>query len=289
MKSVAHIKHEHGGHWVGDGFPVRSIFSYNDLASALSPFLLMDYAGPHQFAPTNERRGVGAHPHRGFETVTIVYDGEVEHKDSAGGGGRIGPGDVQWMTAASGVVHQEYHGENLARDGGPFEMVQLWVNLAASNKMAAPRYQTITDASIPRLAIDGGEIRVIAGAQGETKGPALTFSPMNVFDVALKAGHSTVLDAPGGWTAAVLVLRGELDFGREKAGAGSFVIFDRAGAGLALTASADARLLVLAGEPIDEPIAAYGPFVMNTRAEIEQAIADFNAGRMGRIVEEAEA
>ena len=287
MKTPAYIKRDHASHWVGDGFPVRSIFSYNDLASHLSPFLLMDYGGPHKFAPTNERRGVGAHPHRGFETVTIVYDGEVEHKDSAGGGGRIGPGDVQWMTAAAGVVHQEYHGENLARNGGPFEMVQLWVNLAAKHKMAAPRYQTITDAAIPRLEIPGGSIRVIAGAQGAARGPALTFSPMNVLDVSLKAGHAPVVDAPGGWTGAGLVLRGALDLGRESAKAGDFIIFERQGAGLELTATADARLLVLTGEPIDEPIAAYGPFVMNTRAEIQQAIVDFNAGRMGRIVEEA--
>ncbi len=287
MKKPAYIKREHAAHWVGDGFPVRSIFSYNDLATQLSPFLLMDYGGPHKFAPTNERRGVGAHPHRGFETVTIVYDGEVEHKDSAGGGGRIGPGDVQWMTAASGVVHQEYHAPDFARAGGAFEMVQLWVNLAAQHKMAPPRYQTITDAAIPHVEIPGGEIRVIAGAQGQVKGPALTFSPMNVLDVKLTAGHSTVVDAPGGWTAAVLVLRGELDLGGETAGAGAFVIYERQGAGLALTAKADTRMLVLTGEPIDEPIAAYGPFVMNTRAEIEQAIRDFNAGRMGRIVEEA--
>lgn len=286
MKPLAFVKREHASHWVGDGFPVRSVFSYNDLATALSPFLLMDYGGPHQFAPTNERRGVGAHPHRGFETVTIVYDGEVEHKDSAGGGGRIGPGDVQWMTAASGVVHQEYHGENLARNGGPFEMVQLWVNLAAKHKMAAPRYQTLTDAAIPRLDVPGGSIRVIAGEQNGARGPALTFSPMNVLDVTVAAGNSVIVDAPGGWTAAVLVLRGELDLGRERAGEGAFAIFERQGAGLALTATADARVLVLTGEPIDEPIAAYGPFVMNTRAEIQQAIVDFNAGRMGRIVEE---
>ena len=287
MKSPAFIKREHAAHWVGDGFPVRSVFSYNDLAAQLSPFLLMDYGGPHRFEPTNERRGVGAHPHRGFETVTIVYDGEVEHKDSAGGGGRIGRGDVQWMTAASGVVHQEYHGEAFARDGGPFEMVQLWVNLAARHKMAPPRYQTLTDQAIPRVAVPGGEVRVIAGAHDGVKGPALTFSPMNVLDVTLKAGHDLVVDAPGGWTSAVLVLRGALDFRPEGAKAGDFVIFERKGAGLHLTATAYARLLVLTGEPIDEPIAAYGPFVMNTREEIQQAIVDFNAGRMGRIVEEA--
>ncbi len=256
MKALAGVKREHGAHWVGDGFPVRSIFSYNDLAAALSPFLLMDYAGPHQFAPTTQRRGVGAHPHRGFETVTIVYDGEVEHKDSAGGGGRIGRGDVQWMTAASGVIHQEYHGETMAREGGPFEMVQLWVNLAGKHKMSPPRYQTLTDAAIPRIETPGGSIRVIAGQQDGATGPAQTFSPMNVLDVAVTAGHSIAVDAPEGWTAAVLVLRGELDLGEEKAGAGAFAIFERGGEGLTLTASADARVLVLTGEPIDEPIAA---------------------------------
>jgi len=288
MKQVQFIKRDHPSHWVGDGFPVRSVFSYNDIAAEMSPFLLLDYGGPADFPPTTARKGVGEHPHRGFETVTIVYDGEVEHRDSSGGGGLIGKGDVQWMTAASGVVHQEYHGPNMARDGGRFEMVQLWVNLHAANKMAAPRYQTIRDADIPRVDLgQGGSVRVIAGAFGAAKGPALTFSPMDVLDIALAAGQTVAIDAPRRHTAAVLVLRGSLALpGGEVAQPADLVSFTRDGSGVTLTASADTRLLFLGGEPIEEPIVAYGPFVMNTRDEIRQAMVDYQAGKMGSIAPE---
>ncbi len=192
MKEIAFIKRSSGSHWVGDGFPVRTIFSYQDIAAEMSPFLLMDYAGPVDFTPTSERRGVGQHPHRGFETVTLVYAGGVSHRDSSGGGGTIGPGDVQWMTAASGLIHDEYHSSDFARQGGAFEMVQLWVNLPAKDKMAAPGYQGLTADQIPIVALpqEAGTARIIAGRLDDTRGAARTFTPMNVWDLRLQAGRS---------------------------------------------------------------------------------------------------
>lgn len=269
-------------HWVGDGFPVRSLFSYQTLGAHVSPFLLLDYAGPYTFAPTEDRRGVGAHPHRGFETVTIVYEGEVEHRDSAGNGGVIGPGDVQWMTAGGGVIHEEYHSAAFARTGGPFRMVQLWVNLPARDKMAPPRYQAILKASIPtvRLPHDAGEARVIAGDYEGAKGPASTFTPINVWDMRLGADAGLKLDLPEGHTAMLVVLGGRLVVGgQHEAGEGEMVLLEREGADVAIRAKEGAALLVLTGEPIDEPIVGYGPFVMNTQAEIRKAADDFNAGR----------
>src|SRR6266850_811493 len=188
-KKLRCIQRSADRHWVGDGFPVRTLFSYPNLGPVLSPFLLLDYAGPREFTPTDERRGVGEHPHRGFETVTIVYAGEVEHRDSSGGGGRIGPGDVQWMTAASGLVHEEFHGHDFARRGGMFEMVQLWVNLPAKDKMAPPRYQGILNGQIPTVALPNGQgtVRVIAGAFAGTTGPAKTFTPIHVWDLRLSS------------------------------------------------------------------------------------------------------
>ncbi len=286
MKKLSFIQRNNERHWVGDGFPVRSIFSYNDRAADFSPFLLLDYAGPATFEPTTKRRGVGDHPHRGFETVTIVYDGEVEHRDSAGGGGVIGPGDVQWMTAASGIVHQEFHGPNFAKTGGPFEMIQLWVNLAAKDKKAAPGYQNITSAQIPSVHLpDGaGRVRVIAGHYGAAKGPAHTFSPMNVWDVRLNAGKSAQFTVIEGHTTAILVLKGRIKLaGGKEIGEAEIAVLERKGDTFAFEALKDATLLVLTGEPIDEPVVGYGPFVMNSEAEIRQAIDDFNTGKMGRI------
>ena len=286
MKTVSFIQRNAGGHWVGDGFPVRNLFSYNDRPERFSPFLMLDYGGPTRFEPTTKQRGVGQHPHRGFETVTIVYDGEVSHLDSSGGGGTIGPGEVQWMTAASGIVHEEYHGERLAKEGGPFEMVQLWVNLPARDKMAAPGYQGITRDQIPEVALaDGaGVARIIAGDLHGTQGPARTFTPMQVWDLRLKAGHRVTLPAAAGHTTAPLVLRGRLrlDDGQE-VGAAQMPVFSREGADVRLDVLEDATVLWLTGEPIDEPVVGYGPFVMNTEAEIHQAFADFQSGRMGRI------
>ena len=273
------------GHWVGDGFPVRSLFSYNSLDRHISPFLLLDYAGPHYFAPTTDRRGVGQHPHRGFETVTIVYDGEVEHRDSAGNGGVIGPGDVQWMTAASGILHEEYHSAAFAKTGGPFKMMQLWVNLPAKDKMAPSGYQGITNADIPVVELDGGAgvARVIAGDFGGVKGPARTFTPINVWDLRLARDADIALSLPEGHTAMLVVLGGHLTVeGKQEVGEAEMLMLSREGSEVHLRANGNTTILVLTGEPIDEPIVGYGPFVMNTEAEIRQAIDDVNSGRFAK-------
>lgn len=286
MKRVQGIYSTPHTHWVGDGFPVRSLFSYESHGKALSPFLLLDHAGPAQFDPTERRRGVGQHPHRGFETVTIVYAGEVSHRDSTGQGGLIGPGDVQWMTAGAGIVHEEFHGEGFARLGGELEMVQLWVNLPARDKFAPPSYQAITSAGIPvvKLADGAGTARIIAGELGANRGPAKTFTPMNVWDLRLVRDGVAELPLPDGWTAAVVVLRGTvLVNGHALARDGQLVVLDRAGISVSIEANNDAVVLLLAGEPIDESIVGYGPFVMNSEAEIVQAIEDFNSGRFGVI------
>lgn len=273
-------------HWVGDGFPVRSLFSYNSLGQHISPFLLLDYAGPRYFEPTEDRRGVGQHPHRGFETVTIVYDGEVEHRDSAGNGGVIGPGDVQWMTAAGGIIHEEYHSPAFAKTGGPFRMVQLWVNLPAKDKMAPAGYQGITSADIPVLDLPegAGKARIIAGELAGAKGPARTFTPINVWDVRLVRDADVTLDLPEGHTVILVVLGGHVtvsqpDGDGQQAGEAEALLLSRDGASVKIHADGDATMLVLTGEPIDEPIAGYGPFVMNTEDEIRQAVDDFNNGR----------
>ncbi|WP_322520707.1 pirin family protein [Guyparkeria halophila] len=285
MKTVSLIKRSNGSHLVGDGFPVRNIFSYHDLARELSPFVLMDYAGPADFEPTDARRGVGAHPHRGFETVTIVYAGGVSHRDSGGGGGTIGPGDVQWMTAGSGVEHEEFHSPEYARRGGPFEMVQLWVNLPARDKTTPPAYQGITDADIPEVMLPGGAgaVRLIAGEYANVPGAADTFTPMNVWDMRLDAGHEVSFRLPEGHTTALFVLEGEIRIDDQRVGDAELAIMERDGSELAFEVNTEARVLLLGGEPIDEPIAAQGPFVMNSQTEITQAINDYQAGRFGRI------
>jgi hypothetical protein len=288
MKKVLGIYSSPRPHWVGNGFPVRSLFSYDTLGQHVSPFLLLDYAGPAEFKPAStpsERRGVGTHPHRGFETVTIVYKGEVAHQDSTGSGGVIGPGDVQWMTAASGILHEEFHSPAFTQQGGTLEMVQLWVNLPAKDKMAAPRYQGIVDPQIPAVALpnDAGSVRVIAGNYDGNQGPARTFTPINVWDVRLGQGKDAALTLPEGHTAAVVVLHGTLLVNGEVVREAQMVLLEREGDGLSLEANSEATLLVLSGEPINEPIVGHGPFVMNTQAEIATAMADFNAGRFGRI------
>lgn len=286
MKKIVASYSAPRAHWVGNGFPVRSLFSYNSHGAHLSPFLLLDYAGPAQFTPSDQPRGVGQHPHRGFETVTIVYEGEVEHRDSTGAGGLIGPGDVQWMTAASGILHEEFHSPAFTQRGGTLEMVQLWVNLPARDKLAAPRYQTLQDARIPSVPLPGGagQVRVIAGAFDGQSGPAQTFTPVDVWDVRLRQGHVARLDTPAGHTLALVVLHGTvLVNGQEVVREAQMVQFERAGSGVEIEANSDATLLLLGGEPIDEPIVGHGPFVMNTQAEIVEAINDFNAGRFGEM------
>jgi redox-sensitive bicupin YhaK (pirin superfamily) len=273
------------GHWVGDGFPVRTIFAY-DNAREVSPFLLLDYAGPLNFPPSEKRRGVGEHPHRGFETVTILYSGEVEHRDSGGNAGKIGPGDVQWMTAGSGVVHEEMHSHDFSRRGGTFEAIQLWVNLPARHKMTAPRYQTLLSRDIPvvDLAEGAGTARIIAGSYAGASGPARTFTPVNLWDVRLKGGKGALLELPRGQMAAVFVLKGAVAVnGSAKLGSAEFVTFGRAGDAIRVDANEDSTLLILGGEPIDEPVVGYGPFVMNEAIEIQQAIEDYRSGRMGHL------
>ncbi len=286
MKKILGIYSSSSSHWVGDGFPVRTLFSYNSLAQRISPFLMLDYAGPAHFAPASQPRGVGQHPHRGFETVTIVYQGELEHRDSTGGGGRIGPGDVQWMTAASGILHEEFHSQAFTRSGGTLEMVQLWVNLPARDKMTAPGYQTLPDSDIPSVALpdDAGGVRVIAGEFDGHRGPARTFTPMDVWDLRLRQGRRTALTIAAGRTLALIVLRGTvLVNGDQVARAAQMVLLDSEGVDVSLEANSDATVLLLSGEPIDEPVVSYGPFVMNTQEEIAQAMQDFNSGRFGRM------
>jgi quercetin 2,3-dioxygenase len=288
VKKLSFIQRNNQRHWVGDGFPVRSIFSYNDRAAEFSPFLLLDYAGPATFPPTTQRKGVGEHPHRGFETVTIVYDGEVEHRDSSGGGGVIGPGDVQWMTAAGGLVHEEYHGAGYAKRGGPFEMVQLWVNLPAKHKMTTPGYQGITSAQIPRVELpdSAGSVRVIAGNYEGTKGPARTFTPVNVWDVRVNKGKRATFNVPAGYTTALLVLRGGVRLADgESVGEAELAMLERSGETFTVEASENTTLLLLNGQPLNEPVVGHGPFVMNTRAEIQQAIIDYQNGKMGQMAE----
>jgi len=275
------------GHWVGDGFPVRSLFSYDRMgASNISPFLLLDYAGPSEFPPAQRPRGVGQHPHRGFETVTVVYSGELEHRDTSGAGGLIGEGDVQWMTAGAGIVHEEFHSQQFTEQGGLLKMVQLWVNLPASAKDTPAAYQTLLNKDIPRVSLedDGGTLRVIAGEYLEHKGPANTFTPINVWDLRLEPGARVNLPVPEGYTTLVAVLNGsvqinETDILRDA----ELASLDREGQEVVLESNNDARLLVLSGEPIDEPVVGYGPFVMNTEGEIKQAMLDFQSGKFGAL------
>jgi hypothetical protein len=283
MKKIAQVLKSQGGHWVGDGFPVRSLFSYDHEAQENSPFLLFDYAGPYNFAPAVTPRGVGQHPHRGFETVTIAYEGEVAHRDSTGGGGTIKPGDVQWMTAAGGIIHEEFHSPAFTKTGGPFRMVQLWVNLPAKDKMSKAGYQGIASNDIPlvNLPNDAGTARIIAGAFADARGPARTFSPINLWDVRLKAGADATLDLPEGHTAMIAVLSGHVTVDGTGAGEAEIIRFTREGAQAKVHADGDAVLLVMTGQPLNEPVVGHGPFVMTSAAEIHQAITDFNSGRFG--------
>jgi len=286
MKKILGVYSAPRPHWVGDGFPVRSLFGYDGLGKHLSPFLLLDHAAPSEFAPAAKPRGVGQHPHRGFETVTIVYQGEVEHRDSTGAGGLIGPGDVQWMTAAGGIVHEEFHSKAFTERGGMMEMVQLWVNLPARDKMAAPGYQTLLDARIPAvdLPAGAGRVRVIAGEYDGQRGPARTFTPIDVRDIRLVRDGIARFEATPGHTLALVILHGTVRInGAEVAREGQLVHFARDGSPVEIEANSDATVLWLSGEPIDEPIVGYGPFVMNSEDEIRQAIIDFNSGRFGSV------
>lgn len=271
-------------HWVGDGFRVKSVITPNGNPRLQSPFLLLDHAAPRYFEPAAERRGVGEHPHRGFETVTFAYRGEIEHRDSSGGGGVIGPGDVQWMTAAGGVVHEEKHSHQFTAQGGEMEMVQLWVNLPAKQKRSQPGYQALLDKDFPRLQLGAAKARLIAGALGSERGPAFTHTPMTVLDMSFGEAGEAELELPRDFTALLFTLEGELRAGDQTLAAGQLGALGRGESNLVrLRAGRGTRALVLAGEPIDEPVASYGPFVMNTQAEIYEAIQDYQSGKMGHL------
>ena len=282
MKNMIRVNRGTGGHWVGDGFPVNTMFSYDTQGTEISPFLLLDYAGPADFEPSDKPRGVEQHPHRGFETVTIVYQGEVEHSDNAGNAGKVGPGDVQWMTAARGILHEEMHGRDFTQKGGTLEMIQLWVNLPAKDKMSDPHYQEILSGDIPVVDLPegSGSLRLIAGDYNGSQGTAKTFTPINLWDMRLKAGHKTDLVVPEGHNTSVLVLSGKLRVnGEENLGAKELALFEREGEMIALETQEDAIVLLMSGEPIEEPIVGRGPFVMNTHDEIRTAMNDYAAGR----------
>lgn len=285
-KQLTRIHQSSQTHWVGNGFPVRSVFSYDDLGRELSPFLLLDYAAPHEFSATDQRRGVGAHPHKGFETVTICYQGELEHRDSSGGGGTIGPGDVQWMTAGGGIIHEEFHSQGFAQRGGTLQMVQLWVNLRSQDKGQPARYQTLPAQQMAIVALpnDMGTVHVIAGEYNEHRGPAETFTPINLWDVRANRGSGVQLPVPDGHTTTLFVIAGAITFpGDRQAAEGDLAMFARAGDAIEFHATDDSVLLLMDGLPIDEPIVGKGPFVMNTEAEIQQAFAEFRAGAMGQL------
>ena len=284
MKQLHRMTRTDESHWVGDGFPVRSLFSYNTPDAEMSPFLMLDYAGPMEFPPAAKPRGVGMHPHRGFETVTILYRGEVEHRDTVGHGGMIGPGDVQWMTAAKGLLHEEMHSAAFTRQGGVFEAIQLWVNLPAEYKMIAPHYQSILNDRIPVQKLDrhGSFIRIIAGDYQGIKGQASTYTPINLWDLRLSEGHTLELDFPENHTTMLFALKGSVKINNASTlNDVELAFFEREGTKVTLTALKDTTLLVMNGAAINEPIAGSGPFVMNTQEEIQLAIKDFNAGDFG--------
>lgn len=284
MKKLINVTRDIQQHWVGNGFPVRSLFSYAE-GHQFDPFLLLDYAGPHEFAPAIGKRGVDVHPHKGFETVTILYQGELAHRDSSGGNGRLGPGDVQWMTAGKGIVHEEYHSEEFTRQGGLLEMVQLWVNLPANDKSTAATYQDLRDAQFQRVrfADQAGEVRIIAGEFQGVAGAARTFSPINVWDITLNSNSVADLIVPDGHTCILVVQKGNIQANGNAINSVELALFDREGKMIKLESESKARLLVLTGEPLNEPVVGHGPFVMNTREEIQNALRDYQAGKMGRL------
>ncbi|MFT3925960.1 MAG: pirin family protein [Myxococcales bacterium] len=285
LRGVDRVLTSPGEHWVGDGFRVHGVLSPAGNPRLQSPFLLLDHASVRRFEPTDRQRGVGEHPHRGFETVTFAYKGEIAHRDSSGGGGLIGPGDVQWMTAASGVVHEELHSKRFTEQGGDMEMVQLWVNLPAKDKMSTPGYQPLLDKDFPRLSVGAAEARLIAGSLQDHKGPAMTHTPITIFDLRFDRDGLAEFELPKGYTSLLFNLEGKLLIGSDQkpTGVGAMAFMSRDEGVVRVRGEKDARLLVLSGEPIDEPVASYGPFVMNTRQELEQAFVDYQSGKMGHL------
>jgi len=286
LRSVEGVHSSTTFHWVGNGFHVSTYFPSEHLPpERVSPFVLMDYGPPKPFTPlARGKRGVGWHPHRGFETVTLAWEGAVAHRDNAGHAGIIGPGDVQWMTAGQGIFHEEYHEEEFSRRGGNMHMMQLWVNLPRKDKAATPGYQPITDADIPRVPLaGGGEVRVIAGTYGDARGPAHTFTPITMLDVTLQPGARLPVTLPASYNALAVVAQGRVQAGDSTAATGELVLFGNDADRLELTATQASHVIILAGQPLDEPVVAYGPFVMNTFDEIRQAFVDVNSGKFGPI------
>lgn len=273
-------------HFVGDGFRVHNFIpsAYRMDMQRMNPFIMLDYNSTHNFPPSDQPKGVGVHPHRGFETVTIAYKGKVQHHDSSGGGGIIGEGDVQWMTAASGVLHKEYHEEEWSKKGGDFQMVQLWVNLPKKDKMSAPKYQAIKYEDINRYELENnaGNIEVIAGEYKGTKGPASTFTAIHMLNAKLNKGGKAVFQFPAHYNTTLLVLEGSIVInGKEETPANHMALMSNDGEAFEIEARDEAVVLILSGEPINEPIAAHGPFVMNTQEELMEAFNDFNNGKFG--------
>ncbi len=287
LREVQQIHRPGAEHWVGDGFWVSTVFSpFQVEPDSISPFLLLDHGAPRIFEPAKVSRGVGAHPHRGFETVTFAYQGEVDHRDSAGGGGRIYPGDVQWMTAASGVVHEEKHSQRFTEQGGTFEMVQLWVNLPATHKMTHPRYQALVDGRFPRKSFGDAVARVIAGDVEGSRGPAKTHTPVTLFDLRFDRAGEASFNSVSDHTLLMVALQGSLQLpGGKTLPERHLAVFRRDGVASRVTvgASGPAKALVLSGKPLGEPVVAHGPFVMNTREQINQAMRDYRAGKMGAL------
>lgn len=287
MRNVSKIYNPKSSHWVGDGFLVYPLFTHMDeVDKGTNPFLMLDYAAPQYFEPNNRQpRGVGEHPHKGFETVTIAYAGEVEHRDSTGGGGVIKQGDVQWMTAGAGVTHQEFHSKEFSQKGGLFEMVQLWVNLPKAHKNTQPKYQHLPKECIPVVSMGDGEARIIAGEYENTRGTASTFTSLNVWDISIKEDGKITLDLPASHNLSLVILRGNVIINNsQKASETQLVRFENASGAVIIKAmGGEAKILLLSGEPIDEPVVGYGPFVMNTKEEINQAIDDYRRGEFGQI------
>ena len=284
-KEVQQILPPPAPHMVGDGFRVHNFFPGGNISNKrMSPFFMLDYNSKIDFSPSDTPRGVGVHPHRGFETVTIAYHGKVAHHDSTGLSGVISEGDVQWMTAASGILHKEYHEEQFSKTGGLFQMVQLWINLPAKDKMSKPKYQAITNEKMGKYQVpgNGGVIEVIAGNYNGIIGPASTFTPIEMYNARIKKGTPVAFDLPENFNTGILVIEGKIKVNdTEHAPADNFILFKNEGNIISVEAEEDSIFLVLSGEPIDEPIAAYGPFLMNTHEELEQAVSDYNRGKFG--------
>jgi quercetin 2,3-dioxygenase len=287
-KKVELVMQPREPHWVGDGFRVHNFIpsGYRLEMERMDPFILLDYHSKYYYAPTDKPKGVGVHPHRGFETVTIAYKGRVAHHDSSGGGGIIGEGDVQWMTAASGILHKEYHEKSWSEKGGDFHLVQLWVNLPAKDKMSVPKYQPITNDIMGKVQLpsDAGTVEIISGTYQGTKGPATTFSPINLLNAKLKKNGKAEFNFPANYNTALLVIEGSIIINEdEKVPADHFVLFENAGESFTIEATEISIVLIMSGEPLNEPIAAHGPFVMNTLEQIKEAYNDYHRGKFGQL------